>query len=318
MEQLFRYIIDKALEKGATDIHFHKGQEFNIIFRIHTHLILNMSLENEEGHRFLNYLKYMAKIDINQRFKPQTGSLDYCYHEKKIMLRVSFIPLLNQDSLVIRILNNQHFLSIEDLTPITPVQLYLQSILQYRQGLFIISGPTGAGKSTTLYSMLNTLVKDQQLNIITVEDPIEMISPKFTQIQINPQLGMNYDDTLRQILRHDPDVIMIGEIRDVISAKLMIECALTGHLVLTTLHGASCIASIKRLFQLNVNRVDLEEILIGMMSQKMLYSDTLNKLFCLYEFMDKIALTSYFMEKDSGYFQFSDCAQWAIQRQYLN
>ena len=178
------------------------------------------------------------------------------------------LPGKDIDSIVVRILNNHRNLSLDELTVFKDVKDFLNQIVKLNAGLFIVSGATGSGKSTTLYTLLDTINKFEQKNIVTLEDPIEIKKSYCLQIQINDKLGITYNNSLKQILRHDPDVIMIGEIRDEQTARLAITCALTGHLVLTTIHSSNCLTTIRRLLNLGVLKIDVEDVLIGVMAQK--------------------------------------------------
>lgn len=187
------------------------------------------------------------------------------------------------------------------------VYQFLKQIVQKDSGLFVISGATGSGKSTTLYAILDAINKMYKKNIITLEDPIEINKDYCLQIEIDDRKGISYHESLKQILRHDPDVIMVGEVRDEKTAQLALTCALTGHLVLTTIHASNCINTIKRLENLNISSLDLEDVLLGIMTQKMRFNDK-KEVFILSEYIDQKNLLKYFDRKKIDYYDFSKAA----------
>ena len=269
MNELFTKIMHHALQKQASDIHILlKDNSSNISFRILGKLLLYQSFELEDGKKLMNYIRFKSNIDINHSKKPQTGHFNYLLNKHIYYIRVSSLPGKDVDSLVIRILNNHTTLSINQLSVIPNITDFLVAMTKNSAGLCIVSGATGSGKSTTLYTLLDTIYSKYQKNIVTLEDPIEIKKDYCLQIQLNEKMGITYEDSLKQILRHDPDVIMIGEMRDSITANLAITCALTGHLVLATIHASNCLTTIRRLLNLGVLAIDLEDVLIGIISQK--------------------------------------------------
>lgn len=287
MEELFDKIINRALKKKATDIHFVLKEKLVIKMRVLGDLVNYDTMDREEGQKLMNFMKYQAKINTNYRLQPQTGQFTLFQNQKEYFLRISYLPSLEFESIVVRILNNHDPLAIEELTPLENIIQHLQKVPSYSSGLFLISGATGSGKSTTLYTLLDEIVKTKRKNVITIEDPIETRKEECLQIELNEKLGITYEHTLRQILRHDPDVIMIGEIRDEQTAKIAITCALTGHLVLTTIHASNAYLALKRLENLGVSKVDLCDVMIGSLSQKMKFDKKEKKVILLPELMTK-------------------------------
>lgn len=313
MDELFEKIFYRAVHRRATDIHFVLKKKLKIYFRILGELISYDEIDSETGSKLMNYLKYKAAINTNYRLLPQTGQFVICQNHKDYYLRLSFLPSTDFESIVIRILNNHDPLSIDQLTQLKDITSFLYEIPHYTSGLILISGATGSGKSTTLYTVLDEMIKTQKKNIITIEDPIEMRKENCLQIELNEKLGITYQDTLKQILRHDPDVIMIGEIRDSETAKIALTCALTGHLVLTTIHASNACLALKRLENLGVSRLDLEDVVIGSLSQKIKYDHKNKEVIILAELMRKDDIILYLKNQDIHYQTFYDNAQFLVK-----
>ncbi len=306
MKNLFESMLFAAIEATASDIHI--GKQANgiaIHFRTRGKLVPFKTLSFDEGEALINYIKYESNLDIDYRFTLKTGSFTYTLDERRYRFRVSSIPSINGDNLVIRLLDQVLFTSIEELTYDSNIHAVLNKIILLRQGLILISGPTGVGKSTTLHVLLKNLYEKTRGNIITIEDPIEMIVPEFIQIQISNRI--DYDQALMQILRHDPDVIMIGELRDSYSANLAIRCALTGCLVMTTIHSMDCDSTLKRLANLEVNQVELQEVLQYIIAQKLIYSKH-----------DITALFEYYDVQNKEKYTFLQCKENLIEREMID
>lgn len=318
MNDLLEKILNHAISYKTSDIHFLLKEQCTILFRQNGKLkpydILNYSL----GTKLINYIRFKSNIDINYQLKPQTGHINYQFNKKTYHLRISSLPGKDVDSLVIRILNNHHELTLDKLTIFPDVKNFLWHIVTLNSGLFIVSGATGSGKSTTLYTLLDTINQKYHKNIVTLEDPIEVNKPYCLQIQINEKLGITYDNSLKQILRHDPDVIMIGEIRDEQTAKLAITCALTGHLVLTTIHSSNCLTTIRRLLNLGVLKIDIEEVLVGIMSQKILYSNSREEPILLPEFLNRTMINSFFQNNQINYVTFKENAKYLLEQNIVS
>ncbi|WP_028043751.1 ATPase, T2SS/T4P/T4SS family [Candidatus Stoquefichus massiliensis] len=314
MDELFDKMIYRALKKRATDIHMILKENLTIRFRIFGQLEKYDCMDNDVGSKLMNYIKYRSLINTNYRLLPQTGDFSIHIHQKEYFLRISYLPSQEFESIVIRILNNHEIGTIQELTYQEDVCQYLTWLSKQESGLFLISGATGSGKSTTLYTILKEIIQHNNKNIITIEDPIEMHLENCLQIELNEKLGITYHDTLRQILRHDPDVIMIGEIRDVDTAKIAITCALTGHLVLTTIHASNAILSLKRLMNLEINETDICDVMIGAMSQKMKYDEANQRVIVLSELMNRQQILSYFQKNVTSYMTFAKQAQKLINQ----
>jgi len=312
MDELFNKILFRALTRKATDIHLTLRTELCIQFRIFGKLKDYQMLEEEKGRKLMNYIKYKSFINTNYKHLPQTGRFSFEIQNKQYDLRTSYLPTLEFESIVIRILNNHDILSIEHLTFQNEIKDSLYWLTHQDSGLFLISGATGSGKSTTLYTILKEMMKQKNKNIITIEDPVEVRIQNCLQIELNEKIGINYHETLKQILRHDPDVIMIGEIRDEKTAKIAITSALTGHLVLTTIHASTAPLSMKRLMNLGVSQTDLLDVMLGALSQRIKYDEKKKKVIVLSEYMNKKSIIDYLENNHLNYLSFHNQAQKLI------
>lgn len=316
MKNLFDKIIYHAITQNATDIHLYLQQTFTITFRIYGKIIPYMTMENEEGEHLINYIKYKAHINTNYKLANQTGEFNISFNHSKYCLRVSCLPAKNMKSLVIRILYPDSLIQLNRLTPQTELIRNLKDLLKNKSGLFIVSGPTGSGKSTTLYSLITELNKNKDYNIITVEDPVEISIEQCLQIELNEELGITYKSSLKQILRHDPDVIIIGEIRDEETAKIAITCALTGHLVLTTVHSSNVEMTILRLINLNVSDYELQSVIIGILSQRLIHDYKNRHSFMIGEYCNKQQFLHYIKTSEITYPIFKAIKKHLISKGY--
>lgn len=270
VEPLIQEILSQAAARGASDIHFIPEPKLvQLYYRVDGILQKQQTLHAEVWQKLAVYLKLIAKLDISETRQPQDGRFDFAVSGEQVDCRLSVVPTIHAESVVIRILRKEKgVLDIRQLGFEGTQLLSLQQLAQQPQGLFLIAGPTGSGKTTTLYALLNE-IEWASRNVVTVEDPVEYVIPGIRQSEIQPG-GMKISEALRALLRHDPDVIYISEIRDQETANLAIQASLTGHLVLATLH-ANDISSIPlRLKELGVDTVSLSNTLIGMMGQRLL------------------------------------------------
>jgi Tfp pilus assembly pilus retraction ATPase PilT/ActR/RegA family two-component response regulator len=215
-------------------------------------------------------VKIMAQLDIADRLRPQDGRARVAVKGNRIDLRVSTLPASQGEKVVIRILDQSNtVLSLEALGLLKQEFKELTALMDAREGMVLVTGPTGSGKTTTLYSILQT-IKDRGVNIITVEDPVEYRLPGIVQVQVNEKAGLTFPAALRSILRQDPDVILVGEIRDRETAQIAVQAALTGHLVLSTLHTNDAAASVTRLTDIGVEAYKIAAALKGIVAQRLL------------------------------------------------
>lgn len=230
------------------------------------------SLSIDEGKRLISYFKYLANMDTGEKRKPQSGASDYILRDgQRIELRFSTLPsVLLLESLVIRILKQQ-FKENQTLATYFPNMVaVLRHLVGRKSGLLLFSGPVGSGKTTTIYQLLRERLHDESLQIITMEDPVEMYESKFLQVEVNERAGIGYDTIIRASLRHHPDVLMIGEIRDEDTARMAIRGALTGHLMIATIHAKNTLGVVGRLQELQITDEQLRQTLIGISTQRLI------------------------------------------------
>lgn len=282
MENRLISLLRLAMRYNATDIHFHLVyQDIKIQMRIDGDLKNVMS--KVEDYKLIRYLQYMANLDVGNLLTPQTGQFELEVDGSLLSLRFAVINSLNSSNGVLRILNSNLKVNADNLSHIASQNRYFQSLLNKNCGLIIFSGPTGSGKTTTLYSLLKS-VKNKK--IYSIEDPIEVYTEEIIQVEVNEATGLDYATGVKQILRHDPDIIMIGEIRDERAAKMAVVAANTGHLVLTTLHASRASSCISRLVELGVNEEHLYENLLCVANQRMMIDKNTKEKIVLYEVMD--------------------------------
>lgn len=260
----------KALRLSATDIHIiPRKHKFLVQFRLEHRLIPQLSLTFEESERLISHLKFLASMDIGEKRRPQNGSITMHVADQIVGLRLSTLPTMYYESLVIRLIPEQKIVPLKQLSLFPHSVRKLSSLLKFSHGMLILTGPTGSGKTTTLYSLLQYSPEINNRNIITLEDPIENESERILQVQINEKAGISYSNGLKAVLRHDPDIIMVGEIRDKETAKIAIRAALTGHLILTTMHTRDAAGAIHRLMEFGVSWNEIQQSLIGVSAQRL-------------------------------------------------
>lgn len=304
MKLFLEKILFHAIEQNATDIHINLKENLNISFRILGKMVMYKDYDYENGVKLINYIKYKAHINTNDKIASMSGEFNTRINNHVYYFRVSSLPTKKFLSIVIRILYTDKHVDINHLSPCKEITSFLKSIKNYRNGLFIISGPTGSGKSTTLYSLIRYINHDKKLNVISIEDPIEIILDECLQIEINEDLGITYVNTLKQILRHDPDIIVIGEIRDEHTANMAVRCALSGHLVLATIHSSNVLTSLQRLLNMDISQFDLESVIYGILSQRMIYDYEKSLSFMIGEYINHQQCLRYLKTKNLDYKNF--------------
>lgn len=246
-------ILLSAKETGSSDIHFeHYELKARVRFRLDGKLKEQFHLSLEEYPVIVNKIKIRAQLDISEKRLPQDGRITVCTEYEDFDIRVSVLPTLHGEKIVLRILSKDtSHIELESVGfSDKELKIYLESIRK-PNGIVLVSGPTGSGKTTTLYATLKKLNLDDT-NILTVEDPIEYTLEGINQVQLKENIGLDFAATLRTFLRQDPDIIMVGEIRDVNTANMAIRAALTGHLVLSTIHTNSAWATVSRLIDMGI------------------------------------------------------------------
>lgn len=252
-------LISQAIADRASDIHIEPAEhDLRVRYRIDGVLHEMQRAPRSVQNGVISRLKIMSDIDIAERRKPQDGRLSVLHDSRKIDLRVATLPTVYGEKIVMRILDNSSTsLSLQDLHLLDRNAAVYRASYEKPYGMILVTGPTGSGKSTTLYTTLNAVSKPE-INVITVEDPVEYRLEGINQVQVNSKAGLTFASALRSILRSDPDVVLIGEIRDQETAQIAIEASLTGHLVLSTLHTNDAPSAVTRLIEM-----DIEPFLVG-------------------------------------------------------
>lgn len=268
--KLVNHAIQSAIREGASDIHFEPDEnEFRVRFRIDGQLVEKLHPPVQMQAPIVARVKIMAGMDISERRLPQDGAIRVSSKGKPVDLRVSTLPNKFGEKVVIRVIDNTtSLLSFDGLGLTGEARALLEGLCRNPYGIILVTGPTGSGKSSTLYAMLNHLNRPT-VNICTVEDPVEFNLKGVNQFQVHGKIGLNFAAMLRTMLRQDPDVIMIGEVRDPETAGIAVQAALTGHLVLTTLHTNDAPSAITRLQNLAIEPYLASAALVGIVAQRL-------------------------------------------------
>lgn len=263
-------LIAEAYQSYCSDIHFECYEaRYRIRFRIDGRLIEKYTLEKQQYISLVNQIKIMASLDIAEKRLPQDGRIFYKDSSARFDVRVSVMPSIYGEKVVLRLLTRHPELLVLDNLGLTRRQLEdYKNAVSRPHGMILVSGPTGSGKSTTLYATLSML-NDIERNILTVEDPVEYTLDGVNQVQVKEDIGLDFSSALRTFLRQDPDVIMVGEIRDRETAEIAVRSSLTGHLVLSTLHTNSALGCVSRLSEMGVSPFLQAETLNLLVSQRL-------------------------------------------------
>lgn len=263
-------ILEDALKRGASDIHIEpQPDRVRVRFRIDGQLMLAREENMNMGGPIAARIKILSGLDVADRRSPQDGRTSLAVEGRPVDVRVSTVPTAFGESVALRLLRRERaLLDLDALGFPLPLKHLLRQVLKSRQGLFLVTGPTGSGKTTTLYAMIEQL-RSAPLKIVSVEDPVEYFFPDISQTQINEVAGLTFARALRAFLRQDPDVVLVGEVRDSETARIAIQAALTGHLVLATLHTADAPSAVARLTDMGVERFLLSATLMGVLSQRL-------------------------------------------------
>jgi len=304
--RLVSNIIRDAIDRQASDIHLRpREKNVELIYRLNGSLTTIRFISKSLLPAVVSRIKILGGMDIAERRMPQDGRSCVRASNSVVDLRISIMPTVEGESVVIRLLNAKVGLkSIADLDFNQRDEDIFIDLLHKSNGIFLVTGPTGSGKSTTLYAALKEVSK-QNVNIITVEDPVEYHMDGIEQIQINHATGYSFARALRNILRHDPDVILVGEIRDQETGKIAVESALTGHLVLSTLHTNDAAGAITRLIEMGVEPYLLNGCLLGVLAQRLVKKNCPN---CLkLEPVDKMVRQSLKIADDEAFYYGAGC-----------
>ncbi|MFJ7697617.1 competence type IV pilus ATPase ComGA [Lysinibacillus fusiformis] len=293
VEQKCEQLLLKAYHFGATDLLLVPSNiNYRIYFRKYDKLLHAGELPNDLAERMISYYKFLAQLDISERRKPQSGSFQKAMEQQPYAFRVSTLPsVFLKESLIIRLLLQNHSFPLTSLCFFKSSAHKLMELVENRQGLLFFTGATGSGKSTSLYSLIHYCSTELNRHVISLEDPVENNQANLLQIQVNERAGVTYATGLKAILRHSPDVIMIGEIRDKETAKIAIEASLTGHLVVSTIHAKDSLSCLYRLMDLGVSIDELRQTVIGIVAQVLFQSSALQDgRLALYEILSDVHL----------------------------
>jgi len=268
---LVNYLILQAIRKGASDIHIEPSRKYGIVrFRIDGQLVEVLRPRRDIYPAVISRIKVMAKLDIAEQRQPQDGRCQVVVDRKEVDLRVSTLPTVLGEKTVLRVLDRGRLtFNLDELGMPQHSLQPIKNMLARPYGLLLVTGPTGSGKTTTLYSALE-LIKSVHRNIVTVEDPVEYQIDLVNQVQVDTARDVAFATALRSILRQDPDVIMVGEIRDAETAQVAVQAALTGHLVLSTLHTNDTAGALTRMRDMGVESYKLAASLVGVIAQRLL------------------------------------------------
>ena len=293
MEDRLIELLKLALKKKASDIHITIIDTAVIIeFRINEKLIEIPS--DKQDIKLIKYLQYKANLDMGKLNKPASGRFDIYVNGRLKTLRFSIIYSKNIINGVIRILNYDLNLNITNLSHDIEQSNYFKNLITLKHGLILLCGPTSSGKTTTIYTILDYL---KNKKIYTIEDPIEIVSMNYIQLQVSQENDYNYDACIKQVLRHDPDIIMIGEIRDELTAKMALRATLTGHLVISSIHAYDPISCINRLKDLNIDEYLIYDCLESIINQRLFETNKHNERRAIYEIFDKKQIQYYIKKK---------------------
>lgn len=269
INRIVETILDFAIKARASDVHIEpQVGRTRIRYRIDGLLMEKLVLPRTVHDAVVSRIKIMASMKIDERRVPQDGRFNYTAGGKDIDLRISTLPTIHGEKIVMRLLEkNTAVPSLEELGLNGLPLKYVKESIKIPRGIILVTGPTGSGKTTTLYSILHE-VNTPKVNIMTVEDPVEYQVPGVSQVQVNPQAGMTFANGLRSFLRQDPDVIMVGEIRDSETAGLAVQASLTGHLVFSTLHTSSAAGTIPRLLDMGIESFLLASTITLIVAQR--------------------------------------------------
>jgi len=263
-------IIKQAVDLHASDIHLEPREDYlRLRYRVDGLLQDGPPIHKSNQAALISRVKVLVDLDIAESRLPQDGRTNIRIGKKHIDLRVSTMPTIHGEKVVLRLLSRtQAQLGLEELGMEKEHLALYKGLLSRGTGLILVTGPTGSGKTTTLYATLSTL-NSREVNIMTIEDPVEYRLPGMNQIQVNHKAGLTFSRGLRSILRQDPDIIMVGEIRDLETARIAIQAALTGHLVFSTLHTNDAPSAVARLTDMGIERYLVKDAVIGIVAQRL-------------------------------------------------
>ena len=279
MKDLLDQLLKYALSIQSSDIHFllednHLSIQFRTLSGLHK---IQQDIWNAS---FFQYLKYISGFDLTNPNLPQSGQ--FAWHD--IFCRFSVIYNHSIQTGVLRLLSAKLDMRIDELTNDPEALLCMKRLTHFNQGLIITSGPTNSGKTTTIHAILHEIALQSKFKIVSLEDPIEIVDSSYLQLQINEEQGFTYEKGITELMRHDPDVLFIGETRNAFCAQSLVNAALSGHVVVSTIHAGSCLEAIERLIDFGVAENDLKTTLVCIMSQRIYQGKNGGKV-CIYEIL---------------------------------
>lgn len=293
MEEELRSLIHLMLLRKASDAHFTLQGG---ILHFHLRCLGCMDRQDDglfDGHLF-QYLKYIANLDLGESAKPQSGNFNRIYQGRSLEFRFSLLCTNEVQTGVLRLLDHCHLQSLKDICTDSFQERVFQSLCKGRQGLVLFSGPTGSGKTTTLHVLLRTASLQYHRQVISLEDPIEIRDAAYLQLQINEKSGFTYEAGIEQLLRHDPDIIMLGEIRNAATAQMAIRAALSGHSVFSTVHAKTCAEVLVRMQEFGIPEQQLHAALTFVSTQRLVTLRSRQERRCVYEILYGQQLVSFF------------------------
>jgi len=314
MEKRFEEVLRTAMFHQATDIHFTVYEDGTDIKVRGINGLVQIAGKPTDAQLF-NYLQYQARLDITCLNKPQSGSFSYYFADRFLDFRFAVLATRKMKNGVLRILNRHDERSLDRLTYDKEALETFRRWLNRRSGLVLYTGLTGSGKTTTLYTLLN---EAKGKTIFSLEDPIESVQDYMVQLEINEKIGFSYDEGIKQILRHNPDIMMIGEIRDEKTARMTVRAALTGCLVMTSLHARSTSSAINRMLELGVQKNDLMDCLVGIVNQRLVKRKDDSEFTCVYDILEGRDLEQYMKNPEAGTDTMTEKLRAAIKAGIIN
>ncbi|WP_161878127.1 competence type IV pilus ATPase ComGA [Alkalibacterium sp. MB6] len=271
-ESFAKHLLTMADSYRTSDIHILPEQRhYYVYFRLNGQMEKQYYLDRDEGTRLISYFKFLSNMDVGERRRPQSGSTVFALEEKSIDCRFSTISnYQSQESLVIRMLKQKKESGQAMPAFFSQEWNVLKALADAKSGLLLFSGPVDSGKTTTMYHLVKNRLKGERQQVVTIEDPVEIEEVSFLQTQVNESAGLTYEGLLKSTLRHHPDVVIVGEIRDEETARMVIRGALTGHLLIASIHSKNAAGVISRMMELGVSLPLLQQTLIGIAFQNLL------------------------------------------------
>jgi len=279
-ERTFRKLILNAINQNTTDIHLQRSnRDQRCEFRTLKGLIEIKSIKLNQS--FFEYIKYISNLDLLTDLKPQSGRIKITINQTEYFIRCAYFKNYMVETIVLRILNPKSILTLEKL--FNQHSTYIRNKINLQSGLILFSGSTGSGKTTSMFTCLKDL---KHKKIYSIEDPVEYFYDHLVQLEINQNQSFNFKEAIKQVLRHDPNIIVIGEIRDEVEAKAAIRCALSGHLVISTIHSNSAEMTINRLLDMQIDQKILKDVIRLIVYQELVIYEGQNVREAKFEFYE--------------------------------